>query len=723
MDGVRCKRRGRGGGRVLRRVGALLGLTGLCLAVGGAFGGAARAAAPADVGNHWAAQAIERMNAKGVIQGTRRGKETVFEPERAVTRYEAVAMIIRALGLEEAARRRTAIPAAFREARQVPSWAFGAVGEAVERGILAGPDLAAFQGGSKATRLDVAGWLGRALGLGAAGGAGGAAAAIPGTAAAFSDLEGLPPEAAAAVAAVAESGLMAGAEGRFRPGAPVTRAEMAVLLDRVDRLTETALDANEVVGKIESKNAGLVLQVGAGQRAFGLSEDTVVYFEGMRASRAFLAAGDTVDVIGDAGARALYVEVISQPLAAEGEIVAVTGVAGAGGGGAGAGGGGAGAGGAAALRQVQVRLDDGTVKAYTLAPALLVSLDDRPAGPGRLAPGMRAALEGRGNAVTLIRAYTKVEEVRGELVALSRREGNLLLQVRVGKPGGETEDRVFSVPVTLAATRDGREAAATEVKAQDRLTLSLRGERVVRLAAESFEREAAGVLVGIAFGDRVEVTVDAEARGALPARRLTLPVRDGVRVKKDGRTAGLTALRAGDRVVLSIEGDDVTAVAAETRRTDLEGTVVRVTIAAPPEITVRTRTGEEKTFPVSPDVSVRLGNQPVALAALRPGQAVTLSLAYDQVTAISGAAQAVLDEIRGAVRYLDFQEGVFVLEPAGGTGNRNVRPEAGFLIYRAGRLQDRLSQLEAGDVVVVFGRDVPGDPFRAQVIVVVGREP
>lgn len=717
MDGVRCKRRGRGGGRVLRRVGALLGLTGICLAVG-VFGGAARAAAPADVGNHWAAQAIERMNAKGVIRGTRRGKETVFEPERAVTRYEAVAMIVRALGLEEAARRRTAIPAAFREARRVPSWAFGAVGEAVERGILAGPDLAAFRGGDKATRLDVAGWLGRALGLGAAGGAGGAAAATPG-AAAFSDLEGLAPEAAAAVAAVAESGLMAGAEGRFRPAAPVTRAEMAVLLDRVDRLTETALDANEVVGKIESKNAGLVLTVGAGQRAFGLSEDTVVYFEGMRASRAFLAAGDTVDVIGDAGARALYVEVINQPLAAEGEIAAVTGGAGgASGGGASAGG----AGGAAALRQVQVRLDDGTVKAYTLAPSLLVSLDDRPAALGRLAPGMRAALEGRGNAVTLIRAYTKVEEVRGELVALSRREGNLLLQVRVKKAGGETEDRVFSVPVTLAATRDGREAAATEVKAQDRLTLSLRGERVVRLAAESFAREAAGVLVGIAFGDRVEVTVDAEARGALPARRLTLPVRDGVRVKKDGRTAGLTALRAGDRVVLSIEGDDVTAVDAETRRTDLEGTVVRVTIAAPPEITVRTRAGEEKTFPVSPDVSVRLGNQAVALAALRPGQAVTLSLAYDRVTAISGAAQAVLDELRGAVRYLDFQEGVFVLEPAGGTGNRNVKPEAGFLIYRAGRLQDRLSQLEAGDVVVVFGRDVPGEPFRAQVIVVVGSE-
>lgn len=708
MDAVRWDRRGR------NRVCAFLCLAGMLLALDAAFGAAARAAGLADVGNHWAAQAIERMNAKGVLQGARRGKDTVFEPERAVTRYEAVVMIVRALGLEEAARRRTAIPAAFREARSVPSWAFGAVGEAVERGILAGPDLAAFRGGAKAARVDVAGWLGRALGLGGAGGAAapaGGAGAAP--APAFSDLEGLSPEAAAAVAAVAEAGLMAGAEGRFRPAAPVTRAEMAVLLDRVDRLTETALDANEVVGKIESKNAGLVLQVGAGQRAFGLSEDTVVYFEGMRASRAFLAAGDTVDVIGDAGARALYVEVISQPLAAEGEIAAVTGGAGATGGGVGG----------AALRQVQVRLDDGTVKAYALAPSALVSLDDRPAPLGRLAPGMRAALEGRGNAVTLIRAYTKVEEVRGELVALSRREGNLLLQVRVKKPGGETEDRVFSVPVTLAATRDGREAAATEVRAQDRLTLSLRGERVVRLAAESYEREAAGILKGIAFGDRVEVTVEVDAQGGLPARRLTLPVRAAVEVKKDGRTAGLTALRAGDRVRLSIVGDDVAAIAAETRRTDLEGTVVRVTIASPPEITVRTRAGEEKTFPVSPDVSIRLGSQQVALAALRPGQVVTLSLAYDQVTAISGAAQAVLDDLRGIIRYLDFQENVFVLEPAGGTGNRNVKPEAGFLIYRSGRLLDRLSQLEAGDAVVVFGRDVPGEPFRAQVIVVVGKQP
>ena len=584
-------------------------------------------------------------------------------------------MLIRALGLEESARRRTAIPAAFREAASVPPWAFGAVAEAVERGILAGPELTAFRGGERATRLQVATWLARALQLADVSGD----SAVP----PFADLDGLTTAQVRVVALVAETRLMTGSEGRFRPADPVRRAEMAVLLDRVDRLLDNALDAREATGKVESTVGGLVLRVGAGQRVFGLPEDTVVYYEGLRASRAFLAEGDTVNVVADAQGRARVVEVIVKPLAAEGTVVEVS------------------PGGAAGGGSIRLRLADGNEATYAVRPASLVALDGRPASLRRLAPGQHAVLEGRDGAVTRVAAWSRVEEVRGELVALARTEGGYLLQVRVRGAGGDQEERAFTLPEGAGVTRDGRPSQPGDLKAQDRLLLTLRGERVFAVEAESYERELAGTLRAVRFGPRVEVTVEVARPGGV-SRVETYPVKEGATIRKDGRTAGLTSLRPGDRLEFTVTGDDITRLTAETRYTEVEGTLVRIAIAAQPEITVRTGDGQEKAYPVSPDVTVRLGSQQVSLVSLRPGQRVSLSVAYDQVVAISAAVQSALDDLRGVVRYLDVQEDSFVLELEGGR-TRNVRAGSGFLVVRFGSVSDRLSRLEVGDAVIVIG--------------------
>lgn len=658
--------------------------------------GRALAAAFADLGQHWAAPAVERMAAKGVARGVERGGKAVFEPDRPVTRWEALTMLVRALGWEEAARRRAAVPPAFREARTVPRWAVGYVAEAVERGLLSGPELSAFRGGERATRLQVAAWLVRALGLeGGDGGGGEAASGAP----PFRDLGGLTASQARVVSQVAETGLMTGDQGRFRPADPVTRAEMAALLDRVDRLLDNAPDGREARGRVESTAGGqLVLGTATGRRTFALPGDAVVFYEGMRASPAFLAEGDTVDVVADAQGRARVVQVIVQPVSAEGDLVAVA-AGGAGGG------------------EVRLRLGDGTEKAYPLAPGCLVLLDDRPASLRRLAPGQHAVVEGADGAVTRIAAWSRLEEVRGALVAVARAEGGYQLQVRVAKPAGGAETQTFALPGTAGVTRDGRAAQPTDLREGDRVTVSLRGGRVAAVAAESYERELSGTLRGIRFGERVELTAEVARPGG--SRVETYPVKEGAAVRKDGQPAGLTSLRPGDRVTLTVAGDDVTRVEAQTRRTAVEGTVVRITIANPPQVTVRVGSGEERTYPIADGVTVRLGDQPASLVSLRPGQAVTLSLADDQVVAIQGAAQAALDDLRGVVRYLDFQEDSFVLELADGR-TRNVRVGSGFLVVRFGQVSDRLSRLEVGDAVIVVGKDAVGAPFEARVAVVVG---
>lgn len=675
---------------------AALGLAAL-LALGG--GRPALAADFADLSGHWAAQAVERMNAKGVARGVERNGRVYFEPARAVTRYEAVVMLVRILGLDQAARDRSTIPASFREAQAVPSWAFGHVGEAVSRGIIAGSELTSFHGDGQATRAQVATWLVRALGM---------ADDVP-TAAqpSFADLADVPAGSRGDVAVVAETGLMSGSEGRFRPLAPITRAEIAALLDRADRLLDNELDRNEVKGGVESVAVGLVVTpAGGAARSFSLTDGTVVYFEGMRAARGFIAPGDQVTVVSDTGGRALYVEVVGQPLSARGKLAAAPP---------------AGAGSGAAGQQLQVRLSDGTTRAYGLSPRALLLLDGRPAAFRRLAADMEVALEGQSGAVTRVVASSRSEEVRGELRSSILIDREYLITLRVTGADGDTEDKAYQVPDGIPVTYNGKTGRFTDVKVRDRVTLKVRSGRAFQVAAESYERQVKGILKEIRYGDTVQLVIEGEA-GTGSGAAVAYPLSSSATIRKDGARAGVTVLRAGDRVEASVEGDEIQQLTARTPSTSVKGTVVRVTIASTPELTVKTQTGEEKTYRVAPDVSVRLGSAEASLYDLKPGYAVTLTIGYEQVTAVKGTAQATFADLKGVIRYIDSREGAFVLELADGQGNRNVKPADEFLIFRSGKTYDRLSRLNEGDIVIVVGEDVPGEPFRADVIVVVGAE-
>ncbi len=653
----------------------------------------------------WAEQLIDRMSAKGLIVGSG-GR---FEPARAMTRYEALAVIVRVLGLEESARARASIPAAFREAAAVPAWARGYVAEAVERGIIAGGELTAFHGGERATRLQVAAWLVRALGLEEE-------ARQASSAAGFTDLGGVAAGWRGYVAVIADLGIMAGSQGRFRPYDPVPRAEMAAIVARLDRFLANDFDKNEFEGTVESSGDTLVLKLADGsRRTFALGGPVAAYFDGIKASVNMVMPGDHATVITDASGRALYMEVSSQALRIEGVIASVD----------------------AGARTVTVKPDQGEARSYAVPAGAAVLVNGRPAGVSRLRAGQRVTVEGQGATVTRVTARSQVTKRRGEvtsLVVLPR--GGVALGVRFPGAAG-AEDRVFTLPVDVAFTLNGEPSRLIYLQVRDRVTIHLSDDQVVRVAGESYERTVKGTIRAIAFGETSRLTVElaagsawaAEAWGAAeeagpvqvagPAQAV-FAVAQGAEVIKDDRNAALTSLRAGDEVEVRLTGDEVTRVTARTRYTTVAGVVYKLTIGDPLEIAVRTGEGQTVTYKVAADVSVKVGANYVSFVSLKPGHRVQLTVAYDVVTAIKVSGQGVLDDIKGVVQYVDLREGKFVIETEGGA-TRHVKPAAAFLLIRFGVVRDRISYLSEGDTVIVVGKDVPGEPFTAEVVVVIGK--
>jgi len=167
-----------------------------------------------DIGGHWAEDAIVKLNELGLVSGT---GDRRFEPDRGITRAEAVSLIVRAL----AGKGTSTGPIAYRDINE-GHWAYHAIREATAAGIVNGLPDGSFGPARPVTRAEAAVMIGRALGLTPQGaGSGG-----------FADLA---PNhwAASMINRLKEDGLLGGSPGGLvRPDEQISRAEFAVLLLR-----------------------------------------------------------------------------------------------------------------------------------------------------------------------------------------------------------------------------------------------------------------------------------------------------------------------------------------------------------------------------------------------------------------------------------------------------------------------------------------------------------
>lgn len=181
-------------------------------------------------GYKWAEKAIERMAERGVIKGVGEGK---FAPNRAVTKLEAIVMALRIMGEEDEARAYfTDIKEGkkkFKLKDQLQEWAYGYVALAEDKGILDEADLVYFKLNEPATRHEVAKYLVRAMGLEDD------AQDNMDKDLDYVDAAYIPQGSVGYIYIANKEKIITGYEDdTFRPFRIVTRAEMAVMIARID---------------------------------------------------------------------------------------------------------------------------------------------------------------------------------------------------------------------------------------------------------------------------------------------------------------------------------------------------------------------------------------------------------------------------------------------------------------------------------------------------------
>ncbi|HEY3315458.1 MAG TPA: S-layer homology domain-containing protein [Bacillota bacterium] len=261
----------------------------------------------ADAADHWSAQYIRPMLAKGIIKGFSDGS---LRPDSPVSRLEALVMTERLAGLEAEARDSAATMSSlpYSDGGSIPAWGLGYVATAVAHDLV---DVKSgrLRASEPCTRAEAAVMLVRALGPTAVQEAQGRMREKT----AFVDDAAIPGTTRGYVIVAVDRGLIKGsADGKFLPTKSLSRAELSTMLNRLDGLVSSSVDSLEVSGTLTAvegdRPAVLTVKTAGGERTVPLLMDAVVIKAGSEVGADALSAGDKLRIITDANGYAVIVE-------------------------------------------------------------------------------------------------------------------------------------------------------------------------------------------------------------------------------------------------------------------------------------------------------------------------------------------------------------------------------------------------------------------------------
>ncbi|MFZ5641105.1 MAG: S-layer homology domain-containing protein [Bacillota bacterium] len=375
----------------------------------------------------WAMKQISELKAKDIIAGY---KDGTFQPNKPVTRAEAVTMVLKGTGLAEEVNQKVSeavygsVYLPFKDAKSIPQWAQGFIAVAVEQGYLTEDQAANFQPNKPATRVWVARLLVRALKVAddvyAAGNV-----ELP-----FKDAAAIPADAAGFIAAAMENGLLQGyPDSTFKPNKPVTRAEMAALLSKAD--DEVALPEVR-----RHKIEGTVVSV---------QEETVTTTEPATEPTTEPATEPTTEPA---------TEPTTEPAT---EPVTVTGTT------------------------ITIKKLDGTEATYPVAPEVRVYIEDQAATLADVIPGLRVELV-LNKDKTVVYIESKSEVYRGKLTVYDAAYGTMTIQVREG-------EKTFTIADAVQVTINDKPATLADLKAGMKAGIKVENGEVVLIKAVAFKEK------------------------------------------------------------------------------------------------------------------------------------------------------------------------------------------------------------------------------------------
>lgn len=253
-----------------------------------------------DLASHWAAPLVAALEAKGYLAGDALGR---YEPEGPLTRAQMAKLVVLSLGHEAEANLLSRYDSRFSD---IPSWHWGKgfVESLAESAITDGIGHDQFGPAEPVTRAQMAVFLVRAAGLAEQ------ARLRSFEPTRFADDAALPDWARGSVGLAQSLGLMTGfADRTFRPGQPITRAEGASAILRLEEYRGAAYHLSGTLVQFDpATRQGVVRDALGNERRFVMSAGAPYYRAGIAVTGQQLSRLDQVWIVRNAGGEGVFLE-------------------------------------------------------------------------------------------------------------------------------------------------------------------------------------------------------------------------------------------------------------------------------------------------------------------------------------------------------------------------------------------------------------------------------
>lgn len=636
--------------------------------------------------NHWAAKDIARMKAKGVLGGV---SATSYAPNDPVTREMLVVMLVRVLGKQgEAA---GTIPASFSQRDRVSSYATGAMAYAVREGIISGGLLHSDPRGP-VSRHEVAEIVVRAMGMASE------AAAKQNAPLNYSDAASIPLASRGYVAVMQEKGIMGGgADGRFNPNDPLTRAQIASVLNRVDNQVK-ALTANTIKGKVFGVSSSvLTIENASGViQPINLAPDVLVFRPGGAARVTDLSPGQMVEIITDTGGKALYIDQGQfefDQVTLEGEITDIIS--------------------GQNLVLLTIKDNQGKTDTYTLSSTAVIKIDNQNATASQLAKGQPIKAKITGKTINSLEVSDAQRIINGKIKSIDL-SGKTLTIERTGGLG----ETLVNVDNATVIQLDRKEVDLKDLIEEQEVMVIARGSKATRIDAQNLEKTITGVLVKVSFAPDVTITVLNEDT----QREETYKVHENVSIRRD-RTRNLTLrdIFPGDEVDVDLKNRVVTNIFAAKAESRTEGNVKEVRIGAVPTLVIVANDGKEESYPVASTARIRRDGLSISLHEIQYGDWVRLEVEGRQAVRVDVEARYTNRYLIGTVENIHKAAQVIVISEMDSRENKQVFWDSDTVVIRNNRIRD-IEYLSQRDEVVVVGRFDGGLFWANTIVIIVSRD-
>lgn len=632
-------------------------------------------------GNHWAAKDIARMKAKGVLGGV---SETRYAPNDPVTREMLVVMLARVLG--EQGEASGTIPASFVQRDNVSSWATGSMSYAVREGIISGSLLHSDPKGA-VSRHEVAEIVVKAMGLTTE------ANSKQNVILDYFDASSIPLSSRGYVAVMKDKEIMAGSsDGNFNPNDPLTRAQIASVLNRVDNHLQK-LTSTTVKGKVFGISSSvLTIENASGViEPINLASNVLVFRAGGISELTSLNSGEMVEIIKDSGGKVLYIDQGQyqfDKITLEGEITDIVGQT---------------------IKVLTIKSNNNTSDTYTLSSSAIIRIDDQNGVASQLAKGQAVTAVISDQSITSIHVSNAQRVINGTITEIDLDDKTITLE-RTSDLG----EIVLNIDNSTEIILSKKEIDLEDLIEEQEVMVIASGTKATRIDVNDLEKTITGILVEISYSPDVTLTILNEDTD----KEETYYIDADVSIRRDrNRDLTLRQIYAGDEIDIDLINRNVTSIYATSVEDDAEGTVKEIRLGATPAIVIVTDDGEEKTVPVASDARIRKDGATINLREIEFGDWAELEIEGTQATRVDIEAKYSNRYLIGTVENIHEAAQVIVIYETETRENRQVFWDSDTTVIRNDRTRS-VSYLSAKDEVIITGI-YEGGLFWARTIVIV----